>query len=300
MGSSAAGASATLGVAGGLAAIGAGIYGALNASNNAAKAAYAASAAAGAAAASIRCPDGALVWSAAGTGWTGIGLIVAAVMAVIGTVLNMVIKPAGPNLAVGQPAGIDVGEEGGKLVVRGQATSNIIREEGVSPGQTSAVQQALNAGITAAVTTIIQTINAVALDPAKLLGPTQDALRHALAEVQTINSASARHMEKDIAEQLRFTNVAIIANMLDPVNMAFEQLIDSDLKTQLDRLPVTTIGLVEIFKTLNTQLDEMAKGENRDVLGQIQGTREAIARFGAAARADGRAHGGGDRQWRDR
>lgn len=272
------------GVAGGLTALGTGIYAALNASNAAAKAAYSLSAAAGAAAtatAAYGAIMGAAVVTAGGTGWTGIGLVVAAVMAIIGTVLDKVIKPEGPSLSVRSGAGLNIGTAAGKLQVQGDLGSRVTRREGVDRGLAEQVQQQLEAGITNAVLSIVQTINAVALDPAALVGPTQDALQKALKNLQPINTANAKKMEKDIAEQLRFANVAIVGGLLEPLNLAFDQLRDQgDLTQQLDRLPGTTAGLVAVFKTMNEQLDEIAKSENTDVLRQLSSVRNQVENFG--------------------
>jgi tape measure domain-containing protein len=282
-GVSGAGGSA-LGIAAGLAALGFGIYSALNASNIASKAAFAASAAAGAAAAASAAygvvTGGSLV-VAGTTGWTGIGAIVAAVMAVIGTILDRVIKPSGPTLSVGRPGGLDIGVEGDKLAVSGDLKTRVLRREGLDPGLAKTVQDQMAEGITAAVMSMVQTINAVALDPKKLLEPTQAALRDALASVKDLNSSNIEKMSTDISEQLRFINIQIVAGMLDPVNKAFDQLRDdSNLKQQIERLPGTTSGLVAVFKNLNDQLAEIGKGESSDVLRQLSAVRNQVENFG--------------------
>ena len=273
-----------LALAGGLAAIGAGIYGALNAANTASKAAFAASAAAGAATAAVAAYGaitGAAVVTAAGTGWTGIGLIVAAVLAVIGTVLDRVIKPEGPTVAVGAPGGLGITAEGGRLGVSGDLGSRVFREEGVDKGFASGIQAQMEAGITTAVTAAVQTINAVALDPAALLEPTQAALTRTLASISTINSSNAKKMERDITEQLRFVNIQVVAGMLDPINKAFDQLRDdATLQEQVERLSGTTSGLVAIFKNLQVELDEIGTSENADVLRQLSGVRNQVENFG--------------------
>ena len=273
------------GLAGGLAALGGGIYGALNAANTASRAAFAASAAAGALAAASTAAGAGLLGASAGTaaltGWTGVGLIAAAVMAVIGVVLDKVIKPAGPALAVGRPSGLGIGVQDGRLAVSGDLGSRVLRREGIDPGMARGVQAQLEEGLTNAVVRIVETINAVALDPAALLGPTQEALQRALANIRPINTANAKRMEQDITEQLRFVNVQIVAGMLGPLNEAFNQLRDQgDLQDQLDRLPATTAGLVEVFKTMNTHLSEMGASQNTDVLRQLSGVKNQVENFG--------------------
>ena len=53
--------------------------------------------------------------------------------------------------------------------------------------------------------------------------------------------------------------------------LAFNQLRDNaTLAEQLDRLPATTAGLVDIFKNMNTQLSEIAGSKNTDVLAPAQ------------------------------
>ena len=272
--------SPTLGIVGGAAALGMGIFKALNAATIAEKAAWSASAAAGAAALASTALVAAGV-IAASSGWTGIGLIAAAVTAVIGTVLPMLTKPAGPALAVGGVSGLNIGTAGGQLQVQGDLGSRVLRRDKVDPGVAAGVQAQLEEGITAAVVSIVQTINAVALDPAALVGPTQDALQKALNNIQPINSANAKKMENDLKEQLRFANIAIVGGLLEPLNLAFNQIRDNaDLKQQLERLPATTQGLVEIFKGMNTQLDEIAKSENTDVLRQLSAVRNQVENFG--------------------
>ena len=257
-----------------------GIYGALNATNNASRAAFAASAAAGTAALASTALVAAGV-IAASSGWTGIGLIAAAVTAIIGTVTEMLIKPAGPALAVGQVSGLGIGVQDGRLAVSGDLGSRVLRRDKVDPGMVRGVQAQMEEGLTNAVISIVQTINAVALNPAALLGPTQAALQQAMQNIRPINSANAKKMEQDITEQLRFVNVQIVAGMLGPLNEAFNQLRDDgSLAQQLDRLPATTQGLVDVFKTMNTQLSEIAGSKNTDVLRQLSGVRNQVENFG--------------------
>ena len=286
-GAGATGAGATtagtvLAVGGGLAAVGGGIYGALNASNNASKAAFAASAGAGAfAAASAAGLLTAAGVTAATTGWTGFGLIAAAVLAVIGTIMDTVIKPEGPTLAVGKVGGLAIGTQAGQLQVQGDLVSRVMRRDDVPAATVGATQRQLEEGITAAVGSIVQIINAVALDPAALAGVTQEALQSALNSVRPINSSNAKKMSQDITEQLRFVNAQIVAGLLGPLNEAFNQLRDSaDVQQQLERLPGTTQGLVNLFKQMNEQLNEIAKSENTDVLRQLSAVRGQVELFG--------------------
>ena len=271
-----------LAVGGGLAAVGGGIYAALNASTNASKAAFAASAAAGAfAAASAAGLLTAAGITAASTGWTGFGLIAAAVLAVIGTIMEFVLKPEGPTLAVRPTGGLNIGTEGGQLQVQGDLGSRVMRRDDVPAEVVGSTQKQLEEGVTAAVVAIVQTINAVALDPVALAGVTQEALQSALNSIRPINSSNAKKMANDISEQLRFVNVQIVAGMLGPVNEAFNQLRDTDdLEAQLTRLPGTTQGLVDLFKQMNEQIEEIAKGENTDVLRQLSAVRNQVEHFG--------------------
>ena len=276
-----------LSAAGGLAALGGGIYGALTAANTASRAAFAASAAAGAAVAGVSAAGaGAFGTTAAAgvaglTGWTGVGLIAAAALAVAGTLLNKFISPAGPSLSVRAGGGLGIGVQDGRLAVQGDLGSRVTRREGVDRGMAQGVQAQLESGITAAVVSIVGTINAVALDPAALVGPTQEALQRALRNLQPINSANAKKMEQDITEQLRFANLAIVGGILEPLNLAFNQLRNNaDLKQQLERLPATTAGLVDIFRNMNTQIDEINKSANTDVLRQLSSVRTQVENFG--------------------
>ena len=265
---------------GGAAAIAGGIYGALNATNTASRAAYAASAAAGTAALASTALVAAGV-IAASSGWTGIGLIAAAVTAIIGTVLEMVIKPAGPALAVGKVSGLGIGVEGNQLAVSGDLGSRVLRRDKVDPGVAAGVQAQMEEGITNAVLSIVQTINAVALNPAALLGPTNDALQQALQNIQPLNSANAKKMNQDITEQLRFINVAIVGGLLEPINLAFDQLRDlGTLEEQIVQLPGKTSGLLAIFTNLNKQLSDMGGSKNTDVLRQLSGVKSQVEQFG--------------------
>ena len=195
--------------------------------------------------------------------------------------MEFVLKPEGPTLAVGKVRGLNIGTEGGQLQVQGDLRSRVMRRDDVPAEVVGSTQKQLEEGVTAAVVAIVQTINAVALDPVALAGVTEEALQSALNSIRPINSSNAKKMANDISEQLRFVNVQIVAGMLGPVNEAFNQLRDTDdLEKQLTRLPGTTQGLVDLFKKMNEQIEEIAKGENTDVLRQLSAVRNQVEHFG--------------------
>jgi hypothetical protein len=210
----------TLGMVGGAAAIGGGIYGALNANNTASQAAYAASAAAGATyiAGGIMTAAGA---TAATTGWTGFGLIAAAVLAAIGLILDQVISPAGPSLAVGDFKGLNIGTAGGQLTVMGSVEAEVQKSEGIGKEAAGEVQGALEASLMASTQAMVNAINAIAIDPEALAGSTQEALNRAFADLPTLNSANAEKMEEDIQAQMAFLSARLAAELLLPLSEAF-------------------------------------------------------------------------------
>lgn len=272
------------GVAGGALAIGGGIYGALNASNTSAQAAYAASAAAGAF--SVAAGTGLLAAAgatAATTGWTGYGLIAAAVLAVIGTILDQVISPKGPRLNFGELEGLGVGLGDGTLGLTGDLTSSVRRRELVTEDATNDLQGALESSVTEMVRRMVEGINQIALDPAALLRPTQEALDLSLANALKVNSSSAKNMERDLEEQLKFIPLQIATFFLAPLNDAFNQLKGQDLTSQLTKLPETVGNLVGIWGGMTDELDElMTTLENSDVRRRVAEVYGRLNRFADA------------------
>jgi hypothetical protein len=129
---------------------------------------------------------------------------------------------------------------------------------------------------------MVEAINTAALAPGELLGQTRDALNQAMQNALKINSSSAKNFQKDIEEQTKFVAVQVGSFFLKPLVGAFRQLESAELETQIARLPSTTKGMVEIFKAMNVQLDELSKVANTDVLRQLSRVRSRVEDFGAS------------------
>jgi len=279
-GSAASPAFSTLGVAGGLAAVGGGIYGALNANNSAAQAAYAASSAAGAfAAASASGLMAAAIGTATTTGFTGYGLIAAAVLAAIGMILDQFIKPGGPRLVVGQLQGSSIGVESGQLVRQGTSSASTVESEKLGDDVATKTADALSTGVDQMIDAMLKAINEVAIDPEALLGSTQQALEEGIAGALTLNSANAKRLEEDIKEQLAFIPIQIGSSFLAPLNEAFQQLTTADLDTQIRLLPAASQGMVNVLKTFNVAIAELEKVANDDVERNLSPVKTRVTAF---------------------
>jgi tape measure domain-containing protein len=274
-----------LGTAGGLAAVGGGIYGALNANNAASMAAYSASAAAGAFAAAsasglISGIMGAAGVTAATTGWTGFGLIAAAVLSAIGMILDQVISPKGPRLEIGDATGLGVSAAGGQLALTGALETEIQKAERLPGVDAAVVQDDLNRMVMTAFDVMITTINDVALDPTALLGTVTDSLNRALEQMIPVQSSSAENMAKDIEDQLKFIPIQIATTFLDPLIDAFGQLEGVELDQQIQALPVTVGKMASIFTTLRRELDALGSTvANADVASRLAEMYTRLDRF---------------------
>jgi hypothetical protein len=280
MGAAAPTAFNSLGVAGGLAAVGGGIYGALNANNTASMAVYAASAAAGAVyaagASGLLAAAGA---TAATTGWTGFGLIAAAVLGAIGLILDQVISPAGPSLAVGDFKGLGIGTAGGQLTVTGGVSAELQKSEGVGEEAAMQVQSGLEASLMQTAQAMVNAINAIAVDPTALAQSTEDSLNRAFADLPTLNSANAEKMEEDIKAQMAFLTARLAAELLLPLSEAFTQVSNLSLDEQIKKLPAAAQGMVQMLEGMNQALNELQTVENADVRGRIHELESRIADF---------------------
>jgi tape measure domain-containing protein len=270
----------TLGTVGGLAAVGGGIYGALNANNTASMAVYAASAAAGAAyaagASGLLAAAGA---TAATTGWTGFGLIAAAVLGAIGLILDQVISPGGPSLAVGDFKGLGIGTEGGQLTVTGAVEAEVQKTEGVGKEVGQDIADSLETSLMKTASAMVGAINAIAIDPTALADSTEAALQRAFNDLPTLNSANAEKMEEDIKAQMAFLTARLAAELLVPLSEAFTQVSNLSLDEQIRKLPAAAQGMVQMLDGMNQALNELQNVENADVRGRIHELESRIADF---------------------
>lgn len=167
-----------------------------------------------------------------------IGLALSALAPLLGNLIDTLGAPKGPRFVLGELEGLDVAVENGMLQVAGTLTSAVGKAERLPEGQSAnAIQSALEAGLQDAVTTMVNTINAVALDPEALLIPTQQALETALDNAMVINSASAENFAEDIAAQTLAVITQIATAFLGPLADALDQIFAADLETQLRTLP---------------------------------------------------------------
>jgi phage tail tape-measure protein len=211
-----------------------------------------------------------------------ITLALAAIAPLLGSLVDMLSAPKGPRLAIGGLGGLGIGTEGGQLTLTGALTSQVQRAERLEGVDTGAIQSQLAAGVTAIVQGMVSAINAVALDPVALAGPTAQALKDAMANALVINSSNAKKMEADVQAQLQFIPVQIASYFLRPLNEAFRQLETATLDEQLERLPASIQGMIQVFQDMNEQLNQLAGVANTDVLRQLSEVRNRVEDFGNA------------------
>lgn len=208
-------------------------------------------------------------------------LAASAIVQLLGPMVAKMFGQAGPRFAMGGLGGVGIRRGAGGLEVTGELTSQIGRAERLPEGvDTGAIQEALQKRTMAMIRAMVEGINKVAIRPEDLLGGTQDALNRALAQSLTLNSSSAKNFQKDLEEQTHFVAVQISSFFLKPLHDAFRQLETAELKDQIARLPGATEGMVQVFKGMNAQLEELSKVANTDVLRQLSSVRSRVEIFG--------------------
>lgn len=208
-------------------------------------------------------------------------LAAAALTAILGPMIEKMFSPKGPRFGLTVGGGLGIQTEGERLTVTGKLTSRVGKAERLPEGtNVEAIQEALQVRVQTMVQGMVEAINTAALAPGKLLGQTQDALNQALRNALRINTSSVENFQKDLEEQTKFVAVQVGSFFLKPLVGAFRQLESAELETQIDRLPSTTKGMVEIFKAMNVQLDELSKVANTDVLRQLSRVRNRVEDFG--------------------
>jgi hypothetical protein len=259
---------------GGLAGIGGGIYSALGARGIGGQAGGAIGAAGGALAIATQ------FTTALAPIFGPIGLALAAIGPLLGSLIDSLGAPAGPRAVIGGFGGVGVRAEGGRLALEGALTSRIQRGERLEGFDLAAVQDQLSQTVTNLLTGMLTAINEVALTPETLLGPTQDALNAAMAAVKPINSSNRQNLARDMQEQVKFVGVQMASFFLDPLNAAAEQLQGAELETQIQRFGPTIAGMSQVFNTMNAQIEELSQAANTDVLRQLSAVRNRVEDFG--------------------
>jgi tape measure domain-containing protein len=259
-----------LGALGGLAGIGGGIYSAVSAQGLGGQIGGGIGAAGGAAALIGSLGLGTL----AIPGLQPIGLALAALAPLLGNLIDTLGKPKGPRFVLGELEGLDVVLNNGMLEVAGTLTSAVGKAERLPEGQSAdAIQGAMESGLQQAVDIMVQTINAVALDPDALLGPTQEALETGLANAISINSASAENFAKDIAAQTLAVVTQIAVSFLGPLGDAVQQVFDTDLDQQLRQLPqALTLATQQLQRLVDavTAIEDTGQSDASNVLPQLK------------------------------
>ena len=265
-----------LGALGGLAGIGGGLYTAFTAKGLGGQIGGGIGAAGGAAALIGSLGLGTL----AIPGLQPIGLALAALAPLIGTLIDSLGAPKGPRFVLGDLGGLGVGLSGGDLTLTGALTAGNTRAERLPGGaDAGAIQTALEAGVERAIQAMVTTINQVASDPSALLGPAQEALNTAMRDALIVNSASKDNFQKDIEAQLKAVAVQLAVNFLGPLSDAVRQLEQQDVATQIQRLPEVVGLAAQQFQGLSRAVDDLVATGQTDVSNIIPQLRDQLSTF---------------------
>lgn len=261
----------SLGFFGGLAGIGGGIFAALQATTREGMAFGAAGAAAG------------LTASLAALGFLPsvlgpIGVALSALLPLLGGLF----RPRGPGAFLGTPtlapgAGITVTPEG-QLAFTGALDVSARGRGGVDVG---AIRQTLLDSLTQAIRSVLDLINAVAVDPSALHGVTQQALEQTLNDIIRINSANRNRLAQEISDQTFLAQTQMVAGLLGPVTDALAQVTALPIEEQIGRLPQATQGLVALLQGLEQAFQKLSESANSDVQRRLPQLRDQINAFHA-------------------
>ncbi|HXH11148.1 MAG TPA: tape measure protein [Alphaproteobacteria bacterium] len=206
-----------------------------------------------------------------------IGIALAGLLPILGGLF----RPRGPGAFLGTPflapgAGITV--EAGQLAFTGALDVSARGRGGVDVG---AIRTTLLDSLTQAMRSVLDLINAVAVDPSALHGVTQQALEQTLNDIIRLNSANRHRLVQEISDQTFLAQTQMIAGLLGPVGDALAQVTALPIEQQIARLPEATQGLVALLQGLEQAFAKLSESANSDVQRRLPQLRDQINAFHA-------------------